>query len=902
MDDESPNRPLTRSDGEAPSACRVVEGSQVGSYRIEARVGEGGMGMVYRAHDTKLNRSVAIKFLSEGLADAEARRRFQREARMASALNHPHILTVHDAGEFEGRQYLVTEFVDGGTLSDWARAATRSWRQVIELLVGVADGLAAAHEAGILHRDIKPANILVTRNGYAKLADFGLAKLAAGTAEDEPTHLTEWRTGALVILGTVGYMSPEQASGKTADARSDVFSLGVVLYEMLAGRKAFTGPTRFEVLQATIHQTPEPLPTSLPLELRLVVEKALEKDPVERYQSTRDLVVDLRRVIRQTATTREEASQQHSTSRRSKLLSWVTVTVAIVLLIGSGALLREWWRGTSAASPAEIRVDITTPPTSEPTSLAISPVGNLVVFVALSDGRPRLWLRSMDSVTVRPLAGTDGAQLPFWSPDSQSVGFFAEGRLKRIDVGDGSVQSLASAISGRGGTWNSDGVILFSASAFSPISSVSAGGEGLADVTRLNTRQNGHRFPLFLPDGHHFLYYATGGPEESGVYIGGIDGQESQRLFAADSAAVYAPSGHLLFVRQGTLFAQRFDERRRELSGDPFRVADSVMMDNLNGPALSASAAGPIAYRMGSGMPASQLVWSDRLGKELGRIADARTESLTSNPDLSPDGRRVAVSRSIDGNGDVWLIELERGVFSRFTTDLASEQLPVWSPDGSRIAFTQIEAASTDLYMKEVSAGTSEEVILKTPQPESPTDWSPDGRTLLYRVQYPKTGFDLFAVPMEGERNPFPVVQTEFDERDGQFSPDGRWIAYQSSESGRSEIYVQPFPGPGPRAQISANGGAQPRWNGDGKEVFYIGPDERLMSVEVRFDPRKKTVQAAAPVPLFTVRVGEVVPQSGRRQQYVVSSDGRSFLINMVSEQARSSPITVILNWKPKPF
>src|SRR5262245_35671409 len=445
--------------GNGEETKSLVPGLHLGPYVIESRIGQGGMGVIYRARDTKLNRLAAIKLLSNDLANAPARRRFQREAQMASSLNHPHIITVYDAGEFEDRQYLITEFVDGGTLLEWANAETRTWRQVVELLTGVAEGLAAAHTAGILHRDIKPANILVAQNGYAKLADFGLAKLVEG-AEDSPTQLTEWQTAPRVILGTIPYMSPEQVFGKRIDTRSDIFSFGVVLYEILAGRKPFTGTTGVELMRAINDQHPEPLARSLPLPLRMIVEKALEKDPADRYQSMKELVVDLRRLDRQEASTtaseivpKDELLASRAASRATSDAFWGTpgraVALATFVLVALTLLWKQWPTPSDPTLP-EMRVDIVTPATADPVSLAVSPDGNKIVFAADNEGGSRLLLRSLDSVSVQPLPGTAGARFPFWSPDSLSVGFFADGKLKRTNIRDGSVQVLCERSAG---TW-----------------------------------------------------------------------------------------------------------------------------------------------------------------------------------------------------------------------------------------------------------------------------------------------------------------------------------------------------------------------------------------------------------------------------------------------------------------
>jgi hypothetical protein len=464
-----------------------------------------------------------------------------------------------------------------------------------------------------------------------------------------------------------------------------------------------------------------------------------------------------------------------------------------------------------------------------------------------------------------------------------------------MDVDGGSVQTLATVPGMRGGTWNQDGTILFSPSVNGTIFRIPATGGEPSAVTKLGQGQLGHRFPHFLPDGHHFMYFAQGTPEVKGVYIGQIDGPETRRLMDADSTANYASNGYLLFIRQGALFAQKFDLGRLALKDTPFLIAEQVAMNGAGGAALSVAAAGSIAYHTGS-LGDRQFVWFDRSGKEIEKIGNPDGANPL-NPSLSPDGRFVGMYRGVNGNQDIWLLELARTVLRRFTSDPGQDQTPIWSPDGSRIVFTSSRKGPFDLYIKPVASG-NEELLLTTPLTKGPTDWSPDGRFLLYRSNDPKTGYDLWALNMDGDRKPFPVVQTEFDERDGQFSPDAKWIAYQSDESSHFEVYVQPFPGPGRRVQISTNGGAQVRWRRDGRELFYVALDEMLMAVPIRFSNNGQEVEPGAPIPLFTTHIGGAI-QGTNRQQYVASAEGR-FLLNELTESSSATPITLILNWHPQ--
>ena len=555
------------------------------------------------------------------------------------------------------------------------------------------------------------------------------------------------------------------------------------------------------------------------------------------------------------------------------------------------------------ASP-ELRLEILTPPTTDQFSLALSPDGEQLVFVAYSDGQPRLWLRSLSEVSARPLAATEGATYPFWSPDSRSVAFFAEGKLKRVDIQGGTAHTLANANIGRGGTWNREGVILFAPNTFDPLFQVSdKGGEPVA-VTRIGTPAPvgiGHRFPQFLPDGRHFLFAAVGPPPQRGVYVASLDGSVMRRLLDAETAAVVA-SGHVLFVRQGTLFAQRFDPVRLELAGYPFPVAEDVAFSvSANIAGLSSSAAGPLAYRAGAADDQRQFIWFDRSGRELGTVGDPDS-AAPANPQLSPDGRRVALNRTLDGRPGIWLLETSGGVLSRFTFDGQPAAYAVWSPDGRRLVFGSNPGGRLDLYEKPANGGGTEELLLDTPEGKAPMDWSSDGRFLLFRTNSagaPNSGFDLWALPTDGDRRPFPVSETIFDERDGQFSPDGQWIAYESNESGRPEIYVQRFPEPRGKWQISTNGGAQVRWRPDGDELFYIALDGRLMAAPFQLSSDGQAVEPGTPVSLFGTRIPGGALQGGFRQQYVVSPDGQRFLINSLVPV--TSPITLILNWKPKP-
>jgi serine/threonine protein kinase len=835
-------------------------GKTLGHYQITSQLGKGGMGEVYRAHDTKLNRDVAVKVLPpEFVNNPERMGRFRREAQLLASLNHPNIAGIYGVEESPSTNALIMELAEGETLADCISRNPVPLMEALPIARQIADALEAAHEKGIIHRDLKPANIKVTTEGVVKVLDFGLAKALDGEAAEadaskSPT-LSMAATRAGLILGTAAYMAPEQARGSGVDRRCDIWSFGVVFFEMLSGKRLFSGETISDTLAAVLRADIDwsLLPKTIPTKTQALLRRCLTRDRKLRLQAIGEARIAIDEYLNNPAASSE------------------------VILVENPV----------------IRFEVSTPPTADLSSVAISPDGLYLAFVGLSEGQQKLWLRPLDQLAARPLAGTEGARNPFWSPDSRSIGFFAEGKLKRIDVAGGLPQVVANALHGSGGTWNRDGVIVFSPAVGSPLFRVPASGGESVVVTRVDPPlQMQHAFPHFLPDGRQILFSSWG--TEFGIYLGSLDSAVSRKLVLGEAAA-YALPGYLLYTRQGVLFAQGFNSSSGDLSGDLIQVADSLVSISTFGPGLfSVSETGILAYRRSGGPGLRQLAWFDRAGKEVGKLGLPDSNNLV-YPEISPDGQRVAVGRAVHGNRDIWVTETARGIPIRFTFRPGFSGNPVWSPDGNWITFSSANQGVANIYRKNSTGSGDDELLLESPLNDFPLDWSHDGRFLLFARMDPKTGIDLWVLPLDGERKAVPFVCTSFESDNGQFSPDGRWVAYQSDESGRVEIYVQQFPDRGSKWMISIGGGIAPRWRRDGKEIFYIAPDGRLMSVPIR--SAGQSLKAGAPIPLFETRIvygGTTVRQ---KHQYAVAPNGRRFLINVIADEETISPITVVTNW-----
>lgn len=874
----------------------MTEGDQLGPYVIVGKLGAGGMGEVYEARDTVLDRRVAIKVLSGHLApDGAARDRFVREAKSLAALSHPNIGAIYgveamgsrDAnGEFATA--LVLELIDGQTLAERVARGPLPIAEVVLVGTQIASALEAAHAQGIIHRDLKPANIKITPTGTVKVLDFGLARPAARHPSTD--SVTAMVTVPGTVLGTPAYMSPEQVRGEDVDARTDVWAFGCVLYELLSGQRAFGGRTSSDCLAAVLERDPDwrAIPPSTPGSIRVLVRRCLQKDRQKRLRDIGDA-----RFALEDAT----ATSEPVTEAPSRAMPWLTVAVLGLTIVALGIPATRHAFELPAPLPPETRVEIVAPDSDRPQlpsyfrSFALSPDGRQIVFVVSGDEGSQLWLRSLETTTAQPLAGTEGASVPFWSPDSRSIAFFADRTLKRLDLGGGS-QVLAPVVVGQGGTWNSDGVIVFAPSQTTALMRVSASGGDVTAVTMLGPSQRYHIAPHFLPDGRQFVFSAAQA-DGSAIYLGALDGT-STRLLPVSGQALHLASGWLLWIQPDTrtLVAQRLDAAKAALTGEVVTVANGVS----SAAAVSVAATGLVAYR--AEQDERQLTWFDRSGTPLGSVGDP--ERSLNEPRISPDGRRVTAFMTLRGNMDVWLLDGTRR--TRLTFDASMDQRAIWSHDSSQVVFRSNRSGQFDLYLKRTNGAAAEERLVASDQTKTPMSWSADGQFLLYRSNDPETSNDLWVMPMTGDRTPWPFMKTPSREAQGAFSPDGRWVAIQSDESGRPEIYVRPFVRPigsqtaSAQWQVSNGGGINPVWRADGKEIYYLNPAGAMMAASITVS--SSTIETGMPVQLFQTRIvgGGIDALQGR--QYDVAPDGR-FLIN-TELNTGVAPITLLMNWRPE--
>jgi len=878
----------------------IAAGTKLGRYEIRSKIGEGGMGEVYRAHDEKLNRDVAIKVLPAALSENSDRlHRFEQEAQAAGSLNHPNILAVYDVGTHESAPYVVSEMLEGETLRGVFDDGPLSTRKAIDCATQIARGLAAAHDKGIIHRDLKPDNLFITKDDRVKILDFGLAKLVQPSGEDvAQTDIATRKvhTDPGTVMGTAGYMAPEQVRGHAVDHRADIFSFGAVLYEMLSGRRAFHGDSAIETLNAILKEEPAELTTTNPNiapALERVVWHCLEKSPERRFQSAGDVAFALESVSGVTSHPSQQTLAPLGALAASRIwtrerLIWLGICTILLLCIS--ALAFAYFSRSQATNHA-IRLALTTSQKATlPARITVSPDGLRVTFIANNtDGKRLLWVRSLESLTAQPLSGTEGATSPFWSPDNRFIGYFANGKLFKVDASGGRSQALCDVGEDRGGAWNRGGVILFGGSE-GRLYRVSAQGGTPILATKVDPKEEAHRWPYFLPDGNHFVFLGDAPTTENHhIRLGSLDSQETQILFGAVTRVAYAPPGYLLYISQGALVAQPFDAEKLRVTAESTIVAERVASVGENHEFdFSVSDNGVLAYQPGSTQ--SLVVWFDRTGKKLEPVGEPDAyASLT----LSADGRRAAAGM-LDADGrhsDVWLLDLSRGTKSPLTFDPHSDGSPVLSPDGSRIVFSSNRAGDghANLFVNSTNAAGDDQLLLASGSDDVPTSWSRDGQSILF-MRFGKVHAGVWVLPLFGDREPKPLFQSSaFDQGAAIFSPNGRFIAYSSNESGRFEVYVQRFPPSGDKWMVSSGGGALPLWRDDGKELFYLTEDGKVMSAEIKIGAK---FESGVPQQLFQARI-----KHGTDYPYGVAPDGSRFLINIPAEANDPAPMVVVLNW-----
>jgi eukaryotic-like serine/threonine-protein kinase len=891
-------------------------GTKLGRYEIRSKIGAGGMGEVYLARDSELGREVAVKVLPSSFsADTDRLRRFQQEACAAGALNHPNILSIYDVGKHDGSPYVVSELLEGDTLRQRIAGSPLNPRRAIEYALQIANGLAAAHEKGIIHRDLKPDNIFITNDSRVKILDFGLAKLTQLDGDQAQTDIPTRRvdTDPGVVMGTVGYMSPEQLKGRAVDQRSDIFSFGAILYEMLSGRRAFHGESAAETMSAILKEDPPELSETnkaVSPGLERLVHHCLEKNPESRFHSASDLAFALEALTSAQSsgdTTVVSAYTDQPSRGRLKFRDWLGWVAAALLLISTITLAALYFRRVEPRRET-MRFALTAPEkTTFGDSLALSPDGRLLAFIALAaTGEPTLWVRTLDSVDAQKLQGTEGAATPFWSPDGRYIGFFAGGKLKTIEASGGPIQILTeTSADPRGGTWGPDGTIIFSPNPGSPLLKVSVKGGPATQITEFDQQrsQTSHRWPWFLPDGRHYLYFGRGKKQFEGIFVGSLDTSEKKFLLGSRVRGIYTGTagdplrGYLLYIHEGTLLARPFDVSKLEFSGESTTIAQHVLSyPSEFGPTgncvISVSTNGHLVFRTG-GPPVTRPAWEDRAGKGAEPIVPA---GVYREPMISADGKKIALSRQLEGAEDIWLIDASHDVtLTRFTFDPAADVSPIWTPDGSHVIFASNRNGKFELYQKGAGGAGAEELILSADGNCFPHGVTPDGRYVLFeKGGGPRANVDIWAVPTFGDRKPFAIVESDFFETHAQFSGDGHWVAYVSDESGRAEVYVQSFPSSGGKWQISTAGGDQPMWNPRGGELFYMAPDRSIVSVSYKVaDHNFQTGQRTA---LFATRV-QPSSMVDDRNSYALSPDGKRFLVNNLVDEVTSTPLTLVLNW-----
>ena len=876
-------------------------GAKLGPYEIQSPLGAGGMGEVYRARDTRLDRIVAIKVLPKQFqSDSDLRARLEREARAISSLQHAHICTLFDVGHQDGVEYLVMEYLEGETLAARLLKGPLPPDQILKTAVEIADALDKAHRNGIIHRDLKPANIMLTKSG-AKLMDFGLAKgqgssatMSAGTIGGPLTPSTPTMNVASLtspagpltqkgmIVGTFQYMAPEVLQGAEADARSDIFSFGCALYEMTTGRRAFEGKSQISLLAAILEKDPEPVSASHPMTppaLEHVIQRAMEKNPEDRWQSAADIRGELKWIAEAGSRAGAPVPVRVQRIRREQLAWMATAVMAIAAVLFAIGYIRR-----APAPPQVLRTTILAPEkrSFEPFSFALSPDGSKLAFVASnSEEGSHLWVRSLSSSSAQPLAGTEDASFPFWSPDSRYIGFFSSGKLKTVEASGGAVLTLADAPLGRGGSWGPDGTIVFAPAASSAIFRIPASGGTAKEAATLKegvpTLQ---RWPSFLPDGRHFIFWALT-VNSGGLYLGSLDSPEVKQVVQSAAQGQYA-NGRLEYIRDGNLMAQRLDLSKPGLVGEPVSIAEQVATDDRGAAAFSLSAEGKLAF-IGGGGAAATLGIYDRAGKQVAAI-DSGT-FITGY--FSPDGKKVAASRNNPGKGmEIMIYDLGRSTKTQFTFAQSRDDDPVWSPDGRTIIFDSSRSGRTDLYTRPANGSQAEQLFYHDDTDKYPSSWSADGKYVTYE-DLSGRDIHIWATPMVGnDRKPFPVLEEKYATRSPAISPDGKWLAYYSNEYGKWQVYVTSFPKPGGKFMVGD--GTNPAWRRDSKELFYVDSSNRMVSVEVT--SRGESLELGQPQALkqLPLNSGNV---------FDVSGDGQRFLMAIPPQQDVSG-LNLVVNWQ----
>jgi len=871
----------------------LTSGTKLGPYEIQSPLGAGGMGEVYLARDTRLDRTVAVKILPTHLSsNIEAKQRFEREARAISSLNHPNICTLHDVGHQDGTDFLVMEYLEGETLADRLMKGPLSSEQVLKYGIDICEGLEKAHKSGVIHRDLKPGNVMLTKSG-AKLMDFGLAKATLAQAPPA-SSLTMTISGPSagqpltaqgMVIGTFQYMAPEQLEGKEADARSDIFALGAVLYEMASGRRAFMGKSQASIVAAILASDPQPISSVQPMSppaLDRVVRTCMAKDPDDRWQTAHDVKLQLEWIAE--AGSKAGIPAPVAARRRiSQKLAWTVAAVAVAaaIALGIGFVLR-------APAPVHtLRVSVLPPDqhSFDPMSIALSPDGTKLAFVAAAaGGAPQLWVRPLDSTAAQPLAGTDDAAFPFWSPESRSLGFFAQGKMRIIDASGGAVQTLADAPQPRGGAWGTDVTLLYTPDANSVMMRIPAAGgtpsPAIGDE-KTTTTIGSPRWPAFMPDGKHFIFFQFAPDNQGGgiIYLGALDSQQGTVLVKSDYRAQYA-NGHLVFVHGGNLMSQRFDEKKLKLTGNPVPIAEQVRGEPRGAAAFSLSNDAKLIFAGGQATTLD-LAWYDRSGKK-GDIIDSGTFQ---DAHISPDGKKVSAARAdAGGHLEIYIYDLVRNTKSQFSFSQSRDDDPVWSPDGNTIVFDSARNGKIDLYTRPANGARQEELLYHDDTDKYAGSWSSDGKYIAYE-NVANTRISIWVMPMFGDRKPFAFVQEKYNARFPVFSPDTKWMAFTSFEAGRPQVYVVAFPKPAGKFLVGE--GQEPVWSRNGKEILYLDDHSRVASVEVT--AHGDSVDLGKPQTLFSA-------QAGGFNQFEASADGNRLL--MMQPPVQDSPsLTLVVNW-----